>query len=156
MASNKEVDQHDLSLEQLRETFDDADAFWRSYDVVASAPYEQRVRKQERGLYFIAPDSAEPIPQSIWQRIDLRDLLRATKRANEQLRTELTLEERERPNQPLPLNGYMPKDAREFLAELGTDSALEILNSASSLSDEDLAEAVEIPSRRLLFRRMRR
>lgn len=46
------------------------------------SPLEERIRHRRDGPYYIAPDSAEPLPDSIWQRIDLDVLSAAIDRAN--------------------------------------------------------------------------
>lgn len=48
------------------------------------SPLEERIRHRRDGPYYIAPDSAEPLPESIWQRIDLTVLHEAVVRSNEQ------------------------------------------------------------------------
>ena len=47
------------------------------------SPLEERIRHRKDGPYYIAPDSAEPLPHSIWQRIDLDVLRDAVDRSNE-------------------------------------------------------------------------
>ncbi len=98
----------------------------RLYDV-PRPPHEERLRRRGGGPYLIAPDSAEPIPSSIWARIDLDDLDAAVDRANEQLRSELTEDELANPNPPLPIGNYLPKESRDLLRNIGGDLANKIL-----------------------------
>lgn len=108
-----------------------ADEDTLEFEVIPPVPHVERLRKRGRGPYYIAPDSAERIPDSIWQRIDLDDLAVATKRANDALRSELTEAELADPNPPLPLGNYMPKGARDLVRRIGGPVAEKVLNELS-------------------------
>lgn len=52
------------------------------------SPLGDRIRHRRDGPYYIAPDSAEPLPDSIWQRIDLEVLHDAVERSNQRARAQ--------------------------------------------------------------------
>jgi hypothetical protein len=57
----------------------------RAYPGPTSPPALERIKHRRDGPYYIAPDSAEPLPNSIWQRIDLSVLEASVARGNAKL-----------------------------------------------------------------------
>lgn len=94
---------------------------------VPRPPYEERLRKLGGGPYIIAPDSAEPIPTSIWARIDLDDLDAAVDRMNAQLERELTPVQLASAGPGGPSVDFLPKESRDLLRDIGGDEALKTL-----------------------------
>jgi hypothetical protein len=109
-------------------------------------PHVSRLKAQGRGPYYVAPDSAEALPESIWQRIDAGDLAEAASRANLQLTEDLSADDMKRPNPPIPMGNYMSREARQLLNEIGGPTAAKVLNGLDPLEPAPEPKPADAPS----------
>jgi hypothetical protein len=90
-------------------------------------PREAHLRKLGRGPYYIAPDSAEAIPDAIWRRLDPDDVMAAAQRSNETLNAELGGGEQRTANGPSPHANFLPAASQALLRSLGGPVAARVL-----------------------------
>jgi hypothetical protein len=90
-------------------------------------PREAHLRRLGRGPYYIAPDSAEAIPDTIWRRLDPDDVMAAARRSNETLNEELNRGEQRTTSGPSPRANFLPAASQALLRSLGGPVAARVL-----------------------------
>jgi hypothetical protein len=91
-----------------------------------------RPKNAPHGQYYLAPDSAEPIPDSLWQRLDLKILDQAIKATNERQLAYLSEEERSKPNLMTPSMFFVSPEEAETLLKLGGSEVQDLLDDFSA------------------------
>jgi hypothetical protein len=85
------------------------------------------------GPYYVAPDSAEPLPERIWARIPVSVLEEAIEASNESRLATLPIAERGAPDATPPSIFRVTKLERELLVEIGGNDGLELLKRFDEL-----------------------
>lgn len=70
-------------------------------------------------MYYVAPDSAEPWPDEIWQRIDLAKLTESVEQMDD---FDATATDEQRKQYTTPAGFYIPQEDRDFLKRIGGPS----------------------------------
>jgi hypothetical protein len=79
-----------------------------------------------RGQYYVAPDSAEPLPDTLWEGLDLGDLESVVQEFNERLRSNLEVREGGTLTTTAEATFYVSDEERQTLSDVG-GPALEAL-----------------------------
>jgi len=91
----------------------------------------QRLKALQDGPYYIAPDSAEPLPDGIWARVDLEAIAETTERINEILVSMPKV----RGHESLASSVYfIPDDRRAYLERIGGEVTLESIKKLDDLA----------------------
>ena len=87
------------------------------------------------GRYYIAPDSARPLPSTLWQGLDRRDLKEVVKESNNRLRSRLTGGEGEAPATTTEATFYVSPQQRQALTEYAGEALSSVLKDLDSVRE---------------------
>jgi hypothetical protein len=102
-------------------------------DVERNAPIEDKLRELAHGPYYVAPDSADPLPSTIWTRADPDDLTAEFEQLNELAVDGLTEAEKDAPDVMTHGFFYLKPAQREYLESVGGTAVRELLATFQEL-----------------------
>lgn len=97
-------------------------------DALVSAARSTRPQGLPHGRYYIAPDSAEPFPASVWGRVEIEAVEEAVARIDARLERVLSEKERSEPDPRTPSVFYVTDEERSSLIEMGGQAVAEMLS----------------------------
>lgn len=96
-------------------------------DALVVAARSTRPPNLPHGRYYIAPDSAEPYPDSVWGRVNIEAVEEAFDRINARFERILPAQEKGRPDVRTPSFFHVTEEEHSSLLEMGGTAVAEML-----------------------------